>query len=100
MGTGSFLGVKRPRRDADHTPSSSAEVTKGYSYTSIHPVGLFRPVTGLLYLYVSGSAMLLFIEKVNDLINDFHLYLSCLRRLTLTNLKVVVNYFYNIFVRV
>jgi hypothetical protein len=29
MGTGSFLGVKRPGRDADHTSPSSAEVTKG-----------------------------------------------------------------------
>jgi hypothetical protein len=45
MGTGSFLEVKRPGRD-----DSSAEVTKGYSYTSIHPLGQFRPVTGQLYL--------------------------------------------------
>jgi hypothetical protein len=29
MGTGSFPGVKRPGRDADHSPSSSTEVTKG-----------------------------------------------------------------------
>jgi hypothetical protein len=29
MGTGSFPGVKRPGRDADHTPPPSAEVTKG-----------------------------------------------------------------------
>jgi hypothetical protein len=42
MGIGSFPGVNRPGRGADHTPPSSAEVT------SIHPVGLFRPVTGLL----------------------------------------------------
>jgi hypothetical protein len=27
MGTGSLPGVKRPGRDADHTPPSSAEVT-------------------------------------------------------------------------
>jgi hypothetical protein len=52
MGTGSFPGLKRPGRDADHTPPSSAEVTKGYSYTSIHPLGLFRPVIGLLYLFL------------------------------------------------
>jgi hypothetical protein len=32
------------------TPSS-AEVMKGYSYTSIHPLGQFRHVTGVLYLY-------------------------------------------------
>jgi hypothetical protein len=36
------------------TPSS-AEVTKGYSFTSIHPLGQFRPVTGLLYLNRSSS---------------------------------------------
>jgi hypothetical protein len=28
MGTGYFPGVKRPGRDADHTPPSSAEVKK------------------------------------------------------------------------
>jgi hypothetical protein len=39
MGTGSFLGVKRPGRGADHPPPSSAEVKKGWSYTSIHPLG-------------------------------------------------------------
>jgi hypothetical protein len=29
LGTGSFPGVKRPRRGANHPPPSSAEVTKG-----------------------------------------------------------------------
>jgi hypothetical protein len=29
MGIGSFPEVKRPGRDADHTPPSSAQVTKG-----------------------------------------------------------------------
>jgi hypothetical protein len=29
MGTGSFPGVKRPGRDADHPPPSSAGVKKG-----------------------------------------------------------------------
>jgi hypothetical protein len=52
MGTGSFLGVKQPGHGADHPPPSSAEVMKGYSYTSIHPLGQFRPVTGLLYLFI------------------------------------------------
>jgi hypothetical protein len=50
MGTGSFPGVKRPGRGADHQPTSSAEVKKEYSYTSTHPLGHFRPVTGWLYL--------------------------------------------------
>jgi hypothetical protein len=52
MATGSFPGVKRPGRGADHQPPSSAEVMKGWSYTYIHPLGQFRPVTGLLYLYL------------------------------------------------
>jgi hypothetical protein len=39
VGTGSFLGVKRPGRGADHPPPSSAEVKKEYSYTSTHPLG-------------------------------------------------------------
>jgi hypothetical protein len=51
MGTGSFLWIKRPGRGAGHPPSS-AEVKKGYSYTSIRPVGQFRPVTGVLYHYL------------------------------------------------
>jgi hypothetical protein len=34
MGTGSFPGVKRPGRGADHPPLSSVEVKKYYSYTS------------------------------------------------------------------
>jgi hypothetical protein len=40
MGTGSFPGVKRPGRGADHPPPSSAEVKKEHSYTSIPPLGL------------------------------------------------------------
>jgi hypothetical protein len=35
MGTrGSFLGVKRPGRKANHSPSSSAEVQNTWSYAS------------------------------------------------------------------
>jgi hypothetical protein len=35
MGTsGSFLQVKWPGREADHSPTSSAEVTNAWSYTS------------------------------------------------------------------
>jgi hypothetical protein len=32
---GFFLGVKQPGREADHSPSSSAEVKNAWSYTSI-----------------------------------------------------------------
>jgi hypothetical protein len=41
MGTrGSFPGVKRPGREADHPPPSSAEVKNAWSYTSIPPIRL------------------------------------------------------------
>jgi hypothetical protein len=49
MGTGSFPGVKRPGRGADHPPPPSAEVKKEYSYTFTYPLGQFRPVMSLLY---------------------------------------------------
>jgi hypothetical protein len=39
MGTGgSFPGVKRPGREADHSPPSSAEVKNSWSYTSTPPI--------------------------------------------------------------
>jgi hypothetical protein len=34
------LGVKRPGREADHSPPSSAEVKNAWSYTSTTPVCL------------------------------------------------------------
>jgi hypothetical protein len=37
---GSFLGVKRPGREADHSPPSSADVKNAWSYTSIPPIRL------------------------------------------------------------
>jgi hypothetical protein len=33
---GSFPGIKRPGREADHSPQSSAEVNNTWSYTSTH----------------------------------------------------------------
>jgi hypothetical protein len=46
MGTGSFPGVKRPGRDADHPPPPSAEFENQYSYTSTPPLGPSWPVIG------------------------------------------------------
>jgi hypothetical protein len=40
MGAGSFPGVKRPGRGADHPPPTSTEVKNEYSYTSTPPLGL------------------------------------------------------------
>jgi hypothetical protein len=35
-----FLGVKRPGRETDHSPPSSAEVKNAWSYTSTPPIRL------------------------------------------------------------
>jgi hypothetical protein len=40
-GTGSFPGVKRPGRGADHPTPPSAEVENAYIYTSTPPLGLW-----------------------------------------------------------
>jgi hypothetical protein len=41
MGTrGSFPGVKRPGREADHSPLYSVEIKNAWSYTSIPPIRL------------------------------------------------------------
>jgi hypothetical protein len=37
---GSFLGVKLPELETDHSPPSSAEVKNAWSYTSTHPLHL------------------------------------------------------------
>jgi hypothetical protein len=65
MGTGSFPGVKRPGRDADHLPPCSAEVTKGKSCTycpvqqlllsAMHPH--YLPLLRQLFLSVGLSIL-------------------------------------------
>jgi hypothetical protein len=41
MGTGALsVGVKRPGREADNSPLSSAEIKNACSYTSVHPMRL------------------------------------------------------------
>jgi hypothetical protein len=40
------LGVKRPGREADHSPPSSAEVKNSWSYTSTPPIRLQGVVLG------------------------------------------------------
>jgi hypothetical protein len=39
-------GLRRPGRDADYTPHSSAEVKKELNYTSTHSLGPPGPVVG------------------------------------------------------
>jgi hypothetical protein len=46
MGTGSFPGVKRQGRGADHPIPSSTEVENEQSYTTTPPLGPWWPVIG------------------------------------------------------
>ena len=46
MGTGSFLGVNRPKRGVDRPPHLAPKLKKEYSYTSTPPLGL----RGLLWM--------------------------------------------------
>ena len=48
-GTGSFPGVKRPRRGVDHPPHLAPRLKKGYSDTSTPPMGLRGLFKGELY---------------------------------------------------
>jgi len=50
MSTGSFLGVKRPGRGADHPPHIAPRLKKEYSYTSTPPLGLRGLIQGEMYL--------------------------------------------------
>jgi hypothetical protein len=49
------LAVKRPERESDHSPPSSAEVKNAWSYTSTHPVAFIAwysvKAQRQLYLY-------------------------------------------------
>jgi len=46
MGTGSFLGAKRPGRGVDHPPTSSAEVKERVELYLYSPSGSLWPVLG------------------------------------------------------
>ena len=46
VGTGSFLGVKRPGRGVDHPPSSTAEVKERVELYVYSPFGPSWPVLG------------------------------------------------------
>ena len=46
MGTGTFSGVKRPRRSVDHSPTSSAEIKERVELYHYSPSGPTWPVIG------------------------------------------------------
>jgi len=53
MGTGSFSGVKRPRRGVDHPPPSTAEVKGSVQLHLYSPSGPSWPVLGwIIYIYI------------------------------------------------
>jgi hypothetical protein len=55
---GSFLGVKRPRREADHSPPPTAEVKKNeWIYTSTPPIRLH----GVALKLSTGTSLLSYI---------------------------------------
>jgi hypothetical protein len=58
-----FLGVKRPEREADHSPPSSAEVKNEWSYISTPPIRSVE-AQGQLYLFtfIIHSANILFLS--------------------------------------
>jgi hypothetical protein len=69
-----------PGRAADHSLPSSAAVMEGKSYTSTHPLGHTRPVTGSLYLYLYNTevhAALVLSVFVLMLLADLHHFLIC-----------------------
>jgi len=43
------LGVKRPGREADHSPPSSAEVKNAWSYTSVKAQGQLKLNLTIIY---------------------------------------------------
>jgi hypothetical protein len=52
MGIGSFPGVKRPERGADHPPPSSAPRSRESRAIPLPPLWAVESVTGYLYLYM------------------------------------------------
>jgi hypothetical protein len=58
MGSGPLPDDKGAGAWCSPPTPSSAQVTKGSSYTFIHPLGQVRPVTGLLYLFYPLYRML------------------------------------------
>ena len=69
-------GKVRPGRAADHSPPSSAAVMEEYSYTSTHPLGHTRPVTGSLYLYLFKMCTVLPPPGVNPVAVNKHVVYS------------------------
>jgi hypothetical protein len=69
------LGVKRPGREADHSPSSNAEIRNAWNCTSAHTIhlhGVVHRAQGQLYLYFPIQIYLLFITNRVTISVEFH----------------------------
>ena len=57
MGIGSFPGVKRSGRDADHPPHLVPKLKKMYSYTTTPPLGHRGLFYGELYIHIESEKL-------------------------------------------
>jgi hypothetical protein len=73
---GSFSGVKRPRREADHSPPSGTEVKNAWGYIFTPPIRLHgvvlneKAAQGQLYLYSCRYLISLLASFVSFLLVD------------------------------
>jgi hypothetical protein len=63
----------RPVRDADHTPTSSAEVKKKLSYNSTHPMGPPGPFVGIPLPFLTNLSKVLS-RHTHTVMVDLHIY--------------------------
>jgi len=68
MGTGSFLGVKRPGHGVDHPSASSAKVKERveiYLYSPSGPITWIAAISILYIFSISVSTFLLYTDRVH-----------------------------------
>ena len=81
MSRGSFLAVKRPRREVNHQPPSSAKFKNEWSYTSnphicLHDVGKKKRLR-LPYCRVNFYIYVMLIVWTEGRAEDFELHVEC-----------------------
>jgi hypothetical protein len=81
------LGVKRPRRETDHSPPSSAKVKSVWSYTSTPPLHLQGVVLIWSYLYANKCS-----NEIQEGANEVYQGYSAAAIITRTKLCINGNY--------
>ena len=71
MGTGVFPGVKRPKREVDHLPTSSTDIKNKWSYTCTHPIRVHGVDKDKFMFFTVRSIFLLILFKNRDLLVRF-----------------------------